>query len=125
MLRLKRFFKSLNKKISNLAFKIYRKTFMASGTRNVVIIVIVFTIGFGLYSYFYWDDTFEQFIGTVAGLATSVFIGSLVHLISLGFEDRNKVSHDYNKISSLYTNEELLKELVLSNGSRVKFLYKG
>lgn len=124
-LKIKRFFKSLGRKISNLAFKIYRKTFMASGTRNVVVMVIVFTIGFGFYSYFYWDDTFEQFIGTVAGLATSVFVGSLIHLISLGFEDRNKVSHDYNKMSLIYNTDELLKEITFKDNTKINFLYKG
>lgn len=118
-------FKRFGRAISNISFKLYRKTFMASGTRNVIFIVVVFSIGFGIYSHFYWEETYNQFIGTFVGLATAIFIGSLAHLISLAFEDRNKVTEDFRLIADTYTNESLRQKVNFLDGTSINFAYKG
>ncbi|WP_162163883.1 hypothetical protein [Acholeplasma hippikon] len=98
---------------------------MASRTRNVILIVILFSIGFGFYSHFYWEDTFKQFIGTFAGVATTIFIGSMAHLISLAFEDRNKITSDYELIKKMYSAEQLTQTVNFLDGTSLSFVYKG
>lgn len=125
MLKIKHWFKRVGRAFSNLSFKIYRKTFMASGTRNVIVLVLVFALGFGVYAYFYWDETFKQFIGTLVGVLTAVFIGAITHLVSVAFEDRNKVTEDYKLIKETYTKEDLRQHLNFMDGTHIEFAYKG
>lgn len=124
-MKVKLFFKNIWGKISKFFFTLYRKSMTSKSTRNVVFTFFFFAVGFAIYTYFYWENTFNQFVGTLAGIGTAAFVGSIIHLVSLGFEDKNKVSTDFTANKKIYTNENYIQKITFEDGSIYKFLYSG
>ena|SRR5690554_1178408 len=141
MFKIRSFFRNLRSKISNIIFKFYRSTFKATGKVLILFTLITIIILGGLLIKYFTDDTWKYFLGTLAGLVSTILIGSLAHLIALGFEDRNKVNKDYKELTEKYkykekksiiNNKEVVtnsddnyeQEVTFFDNSKVKFLYK-
>lgn len=100
---IKSIFRKIGNSLSKFFFNIYKLTFSASKTKNILVLVIFFLIGFTLYAHFFWEDTKTAFIGTLAGLLTALFLSSVGFLISVHFEDRQKVNEDNNLMKKTYS----------------------
>lgn len=117
------FFRKIKNALSRFFFKIYKMTFSASKTKNILALVIFFIIGFGFYAYFFWEDTKTTFIGTLAGLLTALFLSSLGFLISVQFEDRQKVNEDNELMTKTYK-DNYLNKISFNDGSYTNVHYE-